>query len=552
MTLPSSDDLRSQLQFDDEHGKIWLGEQRMLLLHSSTFGALRKELIESLGIERAKGILMRIGFESGRADAMVARQIRPDVNDEERFAVGPQLHTLEGIVRVDPIRLEIDIRAGHYYGEFYWDNSFEDEEHIKTFGISPEPACWNQIGYACGYTSEFMGKPILYKEVECAASGDSRCRIIGKPADKWEDGSEMLMYFDSVSVAETILALQNEVQDLRAEVHGEFSFNHIVANSESTREAMKLLKAAAACDVTVLLLGETGVGKEIFCQTIVNMSSRNKANFVTVNCAAIPHDLLESELFGAEKGAYTGAEKSRPGRFERAHGGVLFLDEIGELSSEAQAKLLRVLQTGEIERVGDSRTRKIDVRIIAATNADLAARVKEGSFRADLYYRINVFPLTIPPLRERLDDLSALIERFIERYNKKYGKQVKDVTDLSMQAMKSYAWPGNIRELENVIERGVILSTGRMIDVQQLFPGIEMAPSVVGKPVDEGGRLVTHGDMPVWHELISSGLSMDQIEKTLLGSALELAKGNASEAARTLKMSDAQFRYRIKKHEIVI
>jgi transcriptional regulator with GAF, ATPase, and Fis domain len=280
------------------------------------------------------------------------------------------------------------------------------------------------------------------------------------------------------------------------------------------------------------------------------MSNRSHANFIAVNCAAIPRELIESELFGVEKGAFTGAEKSRPGRFERAHGGVLFLDEIGELSARAQAKLLRVLQTGEIERVGDTKARKVDVRIIAATNANLDERVKDGSFRADLYYRLNVFPMTIPPLRERLEDLPELIHRFIGRYNKKYGKQARDVSNLAMQSMQAYDWPGNVRELENVIERGIILSTGKMIEIQQLFPGIVLADKLRGKRIDESGLMATGNEPSVWEQLIASGISLDEVEKSMLETALQGAGGNASEAARSLNMKDAQFRYRIKKHEI--
>lgn len=550
MSLPPTDDLRSKLRFDQANGKIWLAEARMLLMHSSTFGALRTELIETFGVEKAKGILMRIGFESGRADAMVARQLRPDVSDEEQFAVGPQLHTLEGIALVEQIKLEMDIKSGHYYGEYYWCGSIEDEVHLQSFGPGVEPSCWNQIGYACGYTSEFMGKPILFKEIECASCGDLRCRIIGKPAEEWEDSEELLAYLDADSFAETLLALNDEIQDLRASLRGNVSFERIIAKSEKTREVLDLLETAASCDVTVLLLGETGVGKDLFCQVISSMSNRDHDKFVTVNCAAIPRDLIESELFGVEKGAFTGAEKSRPGRFERADGGVLFLDEVGELSERAQAKLLRVVQTGEVERVGDTKMRKVDVRIIAATNADLSERVKDGSFRADLFYRLNVFPITIPPLRERLADLPELIQRFIRRYNTKYGRQVKDLSDLAMQSMKGYSWPGNIRELENVIERGVILTKGRLIDVPHLFPGIEDASDAEGFHVDDDGHVEADLSSTIWQQLSSSGLSLDEIEKNLLQTVLDEVNGNASEAARVLKMKDAQFRYRIKRHDI--
>jgi two-component system response regulator HydG len=192
---------------------------------------------------------------------------------------------------------------------------------------------------------------------------------------------------------------------------------------------------------------------------------------IAVNCAALPEQLIESELFGVEKGAFTGAQQSRPGRFERAHGGTLFLDEIGELSASAQVKLLRVLQEGELERIGDTRTRKVDVRVVAATNVDLKQAVEEGRFRRDLYYRLNVYPVTIPPLRDRKEDIALLAQRFLEKYLVRHSKKVLGITDQAMHALKQYSWPGNVRELENVIERGVILApAGGRIDLADLFP----------------------------------------------------------------------------------
>lgn len=540
-----------RVRFDHENGRIWMDEQRMLLLHAGTFGDIRSELIESLGIDRARRMMMRMGFASGKADARATQKLRPDMSVEERFAIGPQLHTLEGVALVEPIKFEIDIPAGHYYGEFYWHGSLEAEEHRRSYGVHSEATCWNQIGYACGYTSEFIGKPILYKELECSGCGDEKCRIVGKPVEQWEDGEELLACFDAESVAETLLTLNEEVQSLKEGLQTDYQFQDIIADAEPTKQMLEYLATAARCDVTVLMLGETGVGKEVFSQALFNSSDRRHCELVAVNCATLPRNLVESELFGVEKGAFTGAEKSRPGRFERAHGGMLFLDEVGELSDRAQAKLLRVLQTGEMERVGDTRVRKVDVRVVAATNADLEQRVKDGTFRADLYYRLNVFPILIPPLRDRPDDIPGLVAKFIRRYNAKYGKNILGLSDRAIDAMRAYQWPGNIRELENLIERGVILCVGKMMEVDSLFP--DNAAFARGSTLS-AGLLSANGEdecnEDVWRQVVGSGLSIDEIEKHILERALADSSGNASKAARLLRMTDAQFRYRVKKHEI--
>ena len=549
--LPSIDDLKAKIRFEDETGHIWLAEQRMLLLHSSSFGALRSELITSLGLDRARGVLQRMGCASGKVDAQLARKFRPGMTDLEAFIVGPQLHALEGIVRVEPVKLEVDVAAGKHYGEFYWDNSFEATEHIRTLGVHTEPVCWNQIGYASGYTSEFMGKPILYKEVECVGCGDKRCRIIGKPIDEWEDGDELAAYYSPVSMAETLYTLKDEVRNLRYSIAEQSQPSDIVGDSAAIKDSLHLLKKAAECDVTVLMLGETGVGKEAFSRALHKMGPRNNGPFIAINCAALPKELVEAELFGVEKGAFTGAEKSRPGRFERAHGGTLFLDEVGELTEKAQAKLLRVLQTGEFDRVGDVATRKVDVRLVAATNADLEKMVAEGKFRADLYYRLNVFPVAIPPLRERMDDMPGLIKKFIGKYSAQYSKRIAGVTDMTLNWFMQYSWPGNIRELENAIERGVILAQNDgMIDTAHLFAKLEPSECNGSSSINHNGGLVNadQSDNQLLLELIDGSTSFDRMEEKILKAALEKTKGNVSAAARLLHMGDAQLRYRLRKY----
>lgn len=546
-------DLKERILFEDEKGCIWLGENRMLLLHAAAFGALRKELIESLGWEQASAMLSRIGFTSGSIDAGLARQVRPTSGIEEMFAVGPQLHALEGVVYVKPVRVEFDDKTGDFHGEFIWENSVEAEEHLKAFGPAAHSVCRNLSGYASGFTSEFMRRTILYKEVECVAKGDKCCRIIGKPVEEWPADDEVHRLLEVESVNATIQSLREELDELKSFCNHRVNPEQIIGDSPAMQEALKLLHVAAESNVTVLLLGETGVGKEVFANALQQLSRRRDDPFIAVNCAALPKELIEAELFGVEKGAYTGAEKTRPGRFERANGGVLFLDEIGELSERAQAKLLRVLQTGEVERVGGTDVRKVDIRLVAATNQDMNQMVLDGRFRADLYYRINVFPITIPPLRERKEDIPRLAEKFLKRANARHGKHITGVTDLVLEWFRRYDWPGNVRELENVIERGVLLApNGERIDTSQLFPCMQPDGSETANTVSPDGSLVTRESFTgkIIDHCLDRGWSMDEMERVLLEQALEKTDGNVSAAARLLQLGDAQFRYRMKKHGI--
>src|SRR5579859_1628784 len=422
--LAASDDLRARVHFCAETGQIWLHEHRMLLVHAEAQASLRKELIDTLGMDRARGLLTRMGYASGVRDAELARTRAQSADDVEAFMTGPQLHTLEGIVRVTPIKLDLDRVTGKFYGEFLWENSWEGQSHRHYFGIHSEPVCWTQIGYACGYTSAFMGRPILYKEVECSGAGHDNCRIVGKPVEEWEDAADHMRFFNPESIADQLFELQTQVVQLRSSIGEKDKLPiDMVGKSPGFRTAYDLLRQAAGNRITVLLLGETGVGKELFARALHEMGPRCSRPFVAVNCAAIPQELVESELFGVERGAYTGALVSRPGRFERADGGTLFLDEIGDLPLSAQRKLLRVLQDGELERLGDQKARQTNIRLIAAANCDLRQLVKEGKFRSDLYYRLNAYQIDIPPLRERKEDISILAKRFLEKFSAIHGKK---------------------------------------------------------------------------------------------------------------------------------
>lgn len=573
--FPDLADLLARLRFSTSDGRIWLDDQRMLLVHAKSLGALRREMIEVLGLDVARGFLTRMGYRAGVHDAQMARKVRSKTTLKDIFVVGPQMHCLEGIGVSEAVRLEFDLERGRHYGEFLWTSPVEDEEHIRYFSIGDEPACWMQIGYASGFSTEFMGRQVLYREVECQSMGHAACRIVGKLVEEWGDeAAQDLRYMMPDFFAELgastgkrsvspfgLPKTQSEVADGPVGISSGFS------------AVMHMVRKVAPTQATVLFLGESGVGKEVFARTLHRMSARSSKSFVAVNCAAIPEQLIESELFGVERGAFTGAMQSRPGRFERADGGTLFLDEIGTLSSSAQGKLLRVLQEGEVERLGGSHTTKVDVRVIAATNADLREEVKAGRFREDLFFRLNVFPVCIAPLRERREDIPLLMSHFLTKYNQLHGRSLTGFTQRAVDAMLSYEWPGNVREMENVIERGVILgSDNGPVDSSHLFTSGERFDEkrfevgregrlIVSDPAalvsdPEPNRELDRVSRGVSNLLLGEGddcgnVSLDEVETLLLKRALARANGNVAAAARLLGITRPQMVYRLKSRGIV-
>ena len=305
-------------------------------------------------------------------------------------------------------------------------------------------------------------------------------------------------------------------------------FPGVLGVSSRMKEIARLLELVAPADATVLLLGETGTGKELVAQAIHLNSRRRQGPFIVVNCAALPETLLESELFGHEKGAFTGATSKKEGRFLLAHQGTLVLDEIGELQPSTQAKILRVLQSREFEPLGGTRPLKVDVRIIAATNRNLESMVQKGTFRDDLYYRLHVFPITLPPLRERLEDLPLLAEFFLKRFQEKYHCPVKTLSPEALQAMRRYSWPGNIRELENILERGIILCQGEAL-------GLDALPSQIQRLACEPEKDAagTEPGPPEW-------------EKEFIFHTLEKHAWSRQDAAAALQISLEELDFKIK------
>ena len=549
-------DLSDQVRFQSTEGKIWFGEQRMLLMQVSAMASLRRELINTLGIERAKGFFMRLGYQSGLKDAELARKLRPNSPELEMFLVGPHLHSLKGMVNPKPIQLELDQETGHFYCELEWVDSFEVETCLTEVGVMDEPVCWSLLGYACAHCSSFMKREIIIQETSCRGCGDERCIIIGKPAEEWDNAAEFRKYFQSDPIIEELYELQSQVSSLRTSLEKQEGQYYGIGRSPAYMKVCKTIDKAAKGKISVLLLGETGVGKEVIARSVHLRSDRAEQAFVAVNCAAIAQDLIEAELFGVEKGAYTGANQTRPGRFERASGGTIFLDEVVELTPRAQATLLRVLQEGELERVGGSRTHKVDVRVIAATNESLADAVEAGRFRADLYYRLNVFPVQVPPLRDRLEDLPLLVEHFLSKFHLQYHKRTLGLSDKALELCLSYAWPGNIRELENVIERGVILTdSNETIGQDALFAVFPKAGTVRGDRLNADGALVQAEDTAStadWvTQIFERNISLEAVEEQLMRRAMDHAQQNVAQAARILGLTRPALAYRLKKSGIL-
>ncbi|HEX5749244.1 MAG TPA: sigma-54 dependent transcriptional regulator [Archangium sp.] len=317
----------------------------------------------------------------------------------------------------------------------------------------------------------------------------------------------------------------------------------IIGESPQLQEVFKIIDKVADTPSTVLINGESGTGKELIASALHGASSRRDKPFIKINCAAIPHNLLESELFGYERGAFTGAVTSKPGRFELADGGTLFLDEIGEIPVEMQVKLLRALQEGEFERVGGIKTTRVDVRLIAATNRDLQAEIEAGRFRKDLYYRLAVVPIVLPPLRERRTDIPMLAGHFVEKYNRKLNKKIESISDDAMALLQAYNWPGNIRELENLIERVLLFADGPSITAKDLPDPVRQgsgtpAPALSAAPLEastgEGGL----------KDIVR--MKAAELEKDLITKALEETGGNVTRAARLLQISRKSLQTKMK------
>ncbi len=385
------------------------------------------------------------------------------------------------------------------------------------------------------FNTQLRGKAALVTPVHVAGRAFGLLGFVWSKESTFADHDIALIegIADQIGTALERDQLSTEVMRLKSELHQKQS--EIVGQAPAIRRAIELGINVANTSTTVLILGESGTGKELIANLIHYNSGRENRPFVKINCGAIPETLLESELFGHEKGAFTDARSQRQGRFEEANGGTLFLDEIGEMSLQAQVRLLRVLQDGEFTRVGGKQVLKTDVRVIAATNTDLEKAIEDGSFRKDLYYRLSVFPISLPPLRERIEDIHLLVFHFLEDYKKKSGRFVSGISKEALRSLVSYDWPGNIRELENAIERAVIISSGRQIELDDLPEAISRSASESfaharlerAAAAGEGRSIGIDVELPA---------TMDEIEKLVIEATLDYTDGDKSQAARLLNI----------------
>lgn len=389
-----------------------------------------------------------------------------------------------------------------------------------------------------GFDMSFICTPIRYKD---ELIGTLSFHKVYKGEFKFDYDIRLLKIVGSMigrtvrrrqEYAEEMEQLRTENQNLRGELRNRIMPDKIKGNSGKMSEVFALIESVAATDATVLIRGESGVGKELIADAIHYNSHRKNKPFIKVNCAALPETLIESELFGHEKGAFTGASTTRIGRFEAANGGTIFLDEFGDIPASTQVKLLRVLQEREIERIGSTKPIKVDVRILCATNRNLEELMEKGQFREDLYYRINVFPIYIPALKERINDIPILTDFFIDKFNKRHGKNIKRITASAIDTLMIYHWPGNIRELENCIERACILSTDGVLRITNLPASLQTASST---------------------ETMQSGtldIILGKMERQIILDALISTKGNSAKAADQLGITERMMGIRIKKYNI--
>ncbi len=532
-------DLKELLQVDPAGGILRFGNERVLLLDAVALGLLRRELIETLGTAGARTMLTRFGYAHGWRTAENLRTGFPWDSREEWLLAGARLHTLQGLVRVvapSPGPTEITPMTVHHW---VWEDSYEAEQHLLHLGRAEEPVCWTLTGFASGYSSRAYGRDVYIVEHQCRGMGDAVCRLEARPIEGWGDAiAPHLPFYQDASLNATLAHLTEQLKrterrlrarrrELRGDAGDTGDGGSLIAKSEETRRVLDLARRVAQVDSTVLLTGESGVGKERIAHFIHERSARADGPFVALNCGAVPESLLESELFGHTRGSFTGATQDRVGMFEAANGGTLLLDEIGEVPPVMQVKLLRVLQEREIRRVGENRNRPVDVRVLAATNRDLLSEIRAARFREDLYYRLRVVEIRVPPLRERREDILSLARSFLDAAAERTKHQVTGFTPAAAQHLLAYPWPGNVRELANAVERAVVLARRSRVDVEDLPPEIGLA---VPEPA-AGGHVRT----------------LAQVERDYIASVLRAVGGNRAKAAAALGIGTATL-YRKLKH----
>jgi len=511
--------------------------QRALIFDAVAQGLLRKELIDTFGVRVARGILSRFGYVHGRRMAEAMRtQFKWD-SDEEWRRAGARIYALQGL-----FRLEAGGPGSFAADGGTWHVSYEAEQHLLHQGQADFPVCWTLCGLASGYLSFATGKEMVAIEDRCMGKGDTACRVTIKSVEEWGAAAgDQLSFFKREGIDQALeevtkalklteRRLRERTRQLARVARVAEDPADLVARSPEMRRVVDLATTIAKVDSTVLITGESGTGKERIARFVHDQSACADGPFIAVNCGAISETLLESELFGHARGAFTGATADRAGLFEAANGGTLFLDEVGEISLPMQVKLLRVLQEREVRRVGENQNRPIDVRIVTATNKDLLVEVGAKRFREDLYYRLKVVELTVPPLRQRSEDILPLARLLLAESAVHMKRPVDGLSARAADQLLGYSWPGNVRELANVMERAVAVAKRSRIDLEDLPPEVRLAATP--SPVPGG----------VYRRL-------EDIEKDYILAILQAKRGNRTKAATLLGIGVATLHRKLKSYK---
>ncbi|HEU4734506.1 MAG TPA: sigma-54-dependent Fis family transcriptional regulator [Kofleriaceae bacterium] len=539
-----ADDLDHEelLELDPDGGVIRFAGQRALLLDAVAMGLLRKYLVENFGLTAARIVLTQFGFAHGWRMAEAMRTEFAWESDDEWRSAGTRIHALEGLFRVEPGGNGPLSKTGAMVVA-----SYEAEQHLLHFGRSDVPVCWMICGLMSGYLSRIAGKDTYVLEDSCVGKGDAACHLFARSREAWgSERADELRFFEPSRLKDCLdVSLQRVTKSLQAAERKLHRRQRalvrvapdvkeplgIVATSAAMRQLVDLARRVAKVDSTVLITGESGSGKERIARLLHDESTRAAGPFIAVNCGAITETLLESELFGHARGAFTGATQDRPGLFEAANNGTLLLDEVGEVSPAMQVKLLRVLQEREIRRVGENRSRRVDVRVVAATNRDLSHGVVGGAFRQDLYYRLKVVELHVPPLRERREDILPLARVLLADAALRMKRKVSGLAPNAADQLLRYGWPGNVRELENAMERAVALARGGRVELEDLAEEIR---HTLPKPVASG---VVR--------------PLDEIEREYIVAALALNEGNQTRTAEQLHIGSATLYRKLKSYGLI-
>ncbi len=533
-------DLKELLELDPEGGVIRFAGQRAILIDAVAMGLLRKYLVENFGLTAARTVLTQFGFAHGFRMAEAMKSEFTWDNNQDWLSAGTRINSLEGLFRVEsggmgPLSKEGSVVVA----------SYEAEQHLLHFGVADAPVCWTICGLKSGYLSRIAGKEIYVREDRCMGKGDTVCHFFGRTREEWGDESaEELRFFESTRLKDCLEVSLHRVTETLKAAEKKLSKHRralarvapdvvdplgIVAKSPSMERLVDLARRVAKVDSTLLITGESGTGKERISRLVHDESSRANGPFVAVNCGAIAESLLESELFGHARGAFTGAAHDRPGLFEAANRGTLLLDEIGEVSPGMQVKLLRALQEREVRRVGENKSRRVNVRVLAATNRELAHAVAGGTFRQDLYYRLKVVELHVPPLRERRDDILPLARLFVAAAALRMKRKVAGLAPDAAAQLLRYDWPSNVRELGNAVEHGVALASGSRVEPDDLPEEVRLA---FPKP------MAREGSVRLWED----------IEKEYILASLRLNAGNQTRTAEQLGIGSATLYRKLKSY----